>query len=165
MIRGHMENKIFKKFIYEGFGFPIVLTNVPAKKIRGEWIPFINYSELAKNVLRVLCFFREPLTGNQVFFIRQQIRLTGQLLADMLGVTQAAVSKWEKKGNAIAKIEPAIEFCLRFVALEYLEKGGSDALQNLFLKKHLLGDFKAKQKDIKFMPTPVSLKEPFAYAV
>lgn len=159
-----MENKILKKFVYEGFGFPIALVNVPVRKIRGEWVPFINYNELAKSVLRVLCFFREPLTGNQIFFIRQQIGLTGQQLADMLGVTQAAVSKWEKKKDEIAKIEPAIEFCLRFIALEHVDKGGSSTLQNLFLKKHLLGDFKAKQKDIKFIPTPVSLREPIACA-
>lgn len=92
-----MGDKIFKKYIYDGFGFPVVLNNIPAKKIRGEWVPFINFIELAKHVLRVLCFVQEPLTGNQLFFIRQQIRLTGQELADLLGLTQAAISKWERK--------------------------------------------------------------------
>lgn len=154
-----MVNKIFKKYIYEGFGFPVVLNNVPTKKIRGEWIPFINFVELAKSVLRVLCFIQEPLTGNQVFFIRHQIRLTGQELAGLLGVTQAAISKWEKKKNEVAKIEPAIEFCLRFIALEHLDDGSCDTFRKLFLSKHLLGDIKEKQKDAGFIPTPLKLEE------
>lgn len=154
-----MINKILKKYIYCGFGFPVVLYNIPTKKVRGEWVPFINFIELAKHVMRTLCFIQEPLTGNQVFFIRQQIRLTGQELAKILGVTQAAISKWEKKKNEIAKIEPAIEFCLRFIALEHLDKGKSDNLRKLFLKKHLLFDIKEKQKDPGFSPTPLEVMD------
>ncbi len=160
-----MNDKILKKHVYEGFGFPIVLHNVAAKKIRGEWIPFINYIELAKIVLRFLCFIQEPLTGSQVFFIRHQIGLTGHQLASLLGVTQAAISKWEKKENEIAKIEPAIEFCLRFIALEYLEDGGTNTLRKLFLEKHLLGNIKKKQKDSDFFPTPVDLDNRALYAL
>lgn len=152
-----MADKIFRKYVYEGFGFPLVLSNIPAKKIRGEWVPFINFVELAKHVLRSLCFLQEPLTGNQVFFIRHQIRFTGQELARLLGVTQAAVSKWERRKNEVAKIEPAIEFCLRFIALEHLDEGGSISLQKLFLEKHLLGDIKEKQKNTSFSPTPLKI--------
>lgn len=158
-----MTNKIFKKYIYQGFGFPVVLSNIPAKKIRGEWVPFINFVELANHVLSVLCFIKEPLTGNQVFFIRNQIRLTGQQLAELLGVTQAAVSKWEKKKNEVAKIEPAIELCLRFIALEYLEEGSSDQLRKLFLKKHLLGLIKEKLKDSEFIPSLLELDDASFY--
>jgi transcriptional regulator with XRE-family HTH domain len=154
-----MTDKILKKYIYEGFGFPVVLCNIPTRQIRGEWVPFINYIELAKHVMRVLCFVQEPLTGNQVFFIRQQIRLTGQELARVLGITQAAISKWEKKKNEVAKIEPAIEFCLRFIALEHLDKGGFDNLRKLFLQKHLLLDIKEKQKDAEFSPTPLKIMD------
>ena len=39
----------------------------------------------------------------------------------LLGITQAAVSKWEKKGREVANVELAIEFCLRVLALEQLE--------------------------------------------
>ncbi len=158
-----MVNKILKRYMYEGFGFPIILYNVPAKKIREEWTPFINFIELAKHVLRILCFIQEPLTGNQVFFIRHQIKLTGQELADLLGVTQAAVSKWEKKKNTIAKIEPAIEFCLRLLALEYLDEGESENLHKLFFKKHLLSDIKEKQKDTLSPPPPLKVKDSDPY--
>lgn len=150
------KRKNINTHIYHGFGFPVVLSNIPAKKIRGEWVPFINFVALANHVLSVLCFIQESLTGDQVFFIRNQIRLTGLQLAELLGVTQAAVSKWEKKKNKVAKIEPAIELCLRFIALEYLEEG-SEQLRKLFLKKHLLGLIKKKLKDSEFIPSPLKL--------
>ncbi len=155
--------KTLKKYQYEGFGFPIILENIPAKRVRGEWTPFINFVELAKHVLHILCFLQEPLTGNQVFFIRHQIRLTGQELADLLGVTQAAVSKWEKKKNAIAKIEPAIEFCLRLIALKHVDDGKSESLHKLFFKKHLLSDIKEKQKNALSPQPPLKvINSPYA---
>jgi predicted transcriptional regulator len=152
-----MNDKILEKYTYEGFGFPIELRDVHAKKIRGEWIPFINFSDLARSVLRILCFREEPLTGNEIFFIRQLLGLTGNQLADLLGITQAAVSKWEKKGNEIAKMEPAIEFCLRFIALEHLEKGSSASLRKMFLEKHFLIKLKEKQKNKSFTPSSLGM--------
>lgn len=67
------------------------------------------------------------------------------------------MGKKERKKDAVAKVEPAIEFCLRFIALEYLEEGGSDSLRKLFLRKHLLEVIKKKQKDIAFFPTPLKI--------
>lgn len=150
-----MVNRIMKRYVYRGFGFPIILNNIPAKKIRGKWIPFINYSELARSMLRFLCFLQEPLTGDQIFFVRQSIQLTGEKLADLLGVSQAAISKWEKKGGEIARIEPAIEICLRVIALEHLKNGSSDDLIKLFLENHLLGVLKEKQKNDTFAPSSI----------
>lgn len=78
-------------------------------------------------------------------------------MAGLLGITQAAVSKWEKKGNEIAKAEPAIEFCLRFIALEHLEKGGSESLRKMFLEKHFLINLKRKQKNKSFTPHSIEM--------
>lgn len=68
-----MTNKVLKKYIYQGFGFPVVLLNFPAKKIRGEWVPLINFVELANHVLSVLCFIQQPLTGNQIFLFEMRL--------------------------------------------------------------------------------------------
>ena len=31
--------KVQKRFVYEGFGFPVLFLNVPMIKIRGNWTP------------------------------------------------------------------------------------------------------------------------------
>jgi transcriptional regulator with XRE-family HTH domain len=160
---GLMSIKIVKKYTYDGFGFPVILSHVPCRLIRDVWTPFVSFEKLAQAVLYFLCCSEEPLTGNQVFFIRQHMELTGDALAEVLGVTQAAVSKWEKKGNQIAKIEPAIEFCLRLAALNHLEKGGIELLTKNFLDKHLLSHIKEKQKDEDFSPSPVIVSSQDGY--
>ena len=50
-----MGSVILKSYVYEGFDFPVTLYSVPAKKVRGEWTPFINYVILSHNVLKALC--------------------------------------------------------------------------------------------------------------
>lgn len=153
-----MAGKILKEYIYEGFGFPVVLCNVPAKKIRGKWTPLVNYKALARYVLKMICFLQEPLTGDQIFFIRQQLRLTGEQLAEMLGISQAAISKWEKNRDKIAKIEPSTEFCLRIIALESIDEGSSSELRQSLMERHILGEIKEMQKLAGFTPSPVKLE-------
>jgi len=154
-----MSNIILKEYVYEGLGFPVVLCNVPAKKVRGEWTPFINYEVLARNVLKFLCFLQEPLTGNQIFFIRQQLHFTGEKLAGLLGISQAAISKWEKRKDQIAKVEPCTEYCLRIIALEHIKKGCSEELRENLINSQMLGEIKDMQKDEDFIPSQVKLRE------
>lgn len=59
-----------KKCIFNGFGFPVELHNVPAREIRGSIESIINYKSLAAKVISEICSDENtnPLTGRQVFF-------------------------------------------------------------------------------------------------
>lgn len=116
-----MKRKVQKKFIYEGFGFPIVLINVPMMKVMGVWTPQINYNKLQRNLLIALAHKPFPLTGNEMRFIRKYFEMNMEVFGKIFGVTHVAVSKWESKGNKIAKIGPTTEFCIRLFVVDSLK--------------------------------------------
>ena len=89
-------NKTQRRFTYDGFGFPVVLENVPMMKARGVWTPNVDYNALAKALLQVLAQHPSRLTGAEVRFIRHYFQLTLQRFAERFAVSHPAVIKWEK---------------------------------------------------------------------
>lgn len=122
------EKKI-KKMVYNGFGFPVVLMNVPAKIIRGNLEPVINYESLGAAVIEALCQKETPLTGNQVKFIRQYFELSLRDFAELFGLSHSAVLKWENHGDDFAEISPATEKTLRLEAVFRLGLKAKDFYQ------------------------------------
>jgi hypothetical protein len=112
-----MERKIQKSFIDEGFGFKVRLSNVPMVKVRGVWTPQINYNELAKAVLMALCHKPARLTGAEVRFVRQQLKMTLQAFAARFCVTHVAVIKWEKTDSKPTAMAWTTEKDLRLFVL------------------------------------------------
>ncbi len=94
-----LERKTVAEYIDHGFGFPIILEDLTMVKVRGKWIPEINYNLLTTEVLRRLAALDGRLTGNQVRFIRLHMEMTLEQFARRLGLSHPAVLKWEKKGN------------------------------------------------------------------
>lgn len=109
-----------KKLIFNGFGFPIELHNVPAKEIRGSIEPIINYKDLALKVISEVCSDENkmPLTGRQVFFLRNHLQMTIREFGKFLEVTHPAVKKWEEAGDAATKMSDATEKILRLKVLD-----------------------------------------------
>jgi len=121
-----MKQKIEKTYTLDVLGFPILLTNVPMVKIRGDFVPDIDYNKLQKAVLLHLCHKKTPLTGNEVKFIRKYFELTTKAFGHLFGYTHSAVLKWETQKNRIARIAPTTEVYLRLYIFEYLQKDPSD---------------------------------------
>lgn len=120
------------KFVYEGFGFPVVLLNVPMKKIRGIEVPDINYNALQLVLLDLLSHKPLPLTGDEIRFIRQSLKMTLVEFAKHFGVTHAAVIKWEKSKDQFAKITSSTELHIRLFNLERL-KVSNEKFRNTFV--------------------------------
>jgi DNA-binding transcriptional regulator YiaG len=127
-----MKEKTIEKFVYEGFGFPVILLNVPMKEIRGIEVPNINYNTLQLTVLDMLSHKTVPLTGNEIRFIRQSLKMTLVAFAKHFGVTHAAVIKWEKSKDNFAKITPSTELHIRLYNLERL-KVSNEKFRNSFV--------------------------------
>src|ERR1700722_14294283 len=84
-------------FIFNGLGFPIQLIDCPMKKVIGEWVIDVNLNVLQLFVFKGLIRKPSPLTGREMRFMRKFMDLTTEDLGKKLGVTHAAVVKWEKE--------------------------------------------------------------------
>lgn len=112
-------NKLKKQtFIYKGLGFPVRLVNVPMKKVFGEWAIDINFEILQIAALNMLARKPTPLTGDEIRFIIDYLEMSTRDFAKLLGVSHAAVLKWEKETT---KMNPCTEVCLRFYILNHLK--------------------------------------------
>lgn len=110
------QNKKIETIVYEDFGFPIKLINVPMKKIYGEWFLDINLSKLQKYLIQQL--INKPiLTGAEIRFIRKYFEMTTIEFGKLFGTTHAAVVKWE---NNETRMNPASEIYLRLFMLDQL---------------------------------------------
>ena len=112
-----MDRKIKKHFIYPGLGFPVDLTDVPMVKVRGEWIPDIDYTELEEKMALAVPLRPVRLTGNEVRFLRLHLTLTASVLARQLGVTHQAVTRWEQTGDEPTQMGWSTEKDLRLFVL------------------------------------------------
>jgi hypothetical protein len=136
-----MKRKTIKKHQFNGFGFPIILYNVPMRLVLGEWCYDFKMNELQRSVLFMLCRKSAPLTGAEVRFIRKYLELTKADFAKVGGVTHAAVAKWEGYEDNDAKMSPATEMCIRLFVLEKLFPKNKDFIQHyrMLLSRQIQG--------------------------
>lgn len=116
--------------LWEGLGFPIRLINVPMKKVFGEWVLDINLEHFQKAVLHMLARKPTPLTGAELCFIIDYLRMSTREFAHLFGVTHAAVIKWE---NEKSRMNPGTEVCLRLHILNHLKVADRE-FRRLYLK-------------------------------
>lgn len=117
-------------FIWEGLGFPIRLINVPMRKVFGEWILDINLEHFQKVVLLTLARKPTSLSGTEVRFIIDYLKMSTREFARLFGVTHAAVLKWE---NEKSKMNPSTEVCVRLYVLNHLKVADKE-FRKLYLK-------------------------------
>lgn len=123
-----MKKKIQKVYEGHGFGFPVVLLNVPMIQVRGEWLPDVNQNKLSEIVLGALIHKPYRLTGNEVHFIRIFLGMTLEQFAKRLDVTHPAVLKWEKKQTEPTGMIWSTEKDIRLFGLTKLQKHKNDFL-------------------------------------
>lgn len=120
-------------FIWEGLGFPIRLINVPMKKVFGEWVLSINLDHFQKVVL--LNLVRKPvsLSGAELRFIIDYLKMSTREFAHLFGVTHAAVLKWE---NEKSKMNPSTEICVRLYILNHLKVADKEFRRSYLKMNH-----------------------------
>ena len=133
-----MKKKIKDKFVDYGCGFPVVLRHVPMVQIQGKWIPDINYNELEKAVLLLLCYKPSKLTGNEIRFIRLYFEMTLQAFAKRFGVQHPTVVKWENFKDSPTNITLGTEKDIRLFVIAHLS--GKKEIGTLYveLERHPL---------------------------
>lgn len=100
--------------------------NVSLVEVQDEWIVDIDYTSLAKSVLIFLVRQPNPLTGNEIRFIRYYFDLTLRDFAQRFGVKHPTVLKWEQKNDLSAGITWGIEKDIRLFILDKLCPSNKD---------------------------------------
>lgn len=115
-----MKQKTEKRetFVFKGLGLPIKLVNAPMKKIAGEWVLDLDMELLQRVVLEALIHKRTLLSGNEIRYVRKYLYLSMEEFGKALGVSHAAVSKWENSRNGITA---ALDVCIRLYIMEQIE--------------------------------------------
>lgn len=116
------KQRIEKDYIFNGFGFPIVLQNVPMMNIRGIWTANIKWNRLEKIVLLLLAHKPEELTGNQIRFVRHTMNMNQREFAELFHTTHVAVVKEEKSSDFPAKMQTTTELAIHLSILDQLIK-------------------------------------------
>lgn len=106
-----------KTLVYTGLGFPIRLINAPMRKIYGKWAFDFSMGLFQEVVLRILVTKSSPLTGPELRFIIDYFNLSYRDFAKLLGVSHAAVVKWEKEKS---RMNSHTEVSLRLYILDHL---------------------------------------------
>jgi len=109
-----------REFVYRGFGFPVILLNVPMVRVRGEWTPDVNYAALQRRLLAMLVEKPARLTGDEVRFIRLAHDMTVAAFAQRFAVTHPAVLKWQAAGVSPTEMVWSTEKDVRLFILTQL---------------------------------------------
>ena len=105
-------------FIYKDLGLPVKLIKAPMKKICGEWVIDLDMELLQRVVLEAIIHKPSLLSGAEIRYIRKYMYLAVEEFGKALGVSHAAVSKWENSKNGVS---PALNVFIRLHILEYLK--------------------------------------------
>jgi len=133
-----MSSHIVRGFVDRGFGFPVILDEVLIKEVGGESVPMIDYQQLMREVMRALPFKQGRLSGNETKFLRHALGMTLTQFGTILGVSHAAVVKWEKAGASPTAMSPASEKLLRLFTMsktDTLDSGLGDVLESFDLSE------------------------------
>lgn len=108
-----MDTRKQREYVDWGFGFPVYLRNVTMVKVRGTWVPKVNHNQLAEAVLLALVHKPARWTGDELRFVRLQLKLSLAAFAERFYVTHPAVIKWESRKDAPTRMKWATEKDIR----------------------------------------------------
>jgi DNA-binding transcriptional regulator YiaG len=98
---------------FNGFGFPVILLNVPVKVEYGDEVPDINFKRIQEQLFHALLLKPSRLSGAEVKFLRHHLELTQDQFGKILKVERSLISKWEGKDLKVTGMSTHIEIFLR----------------------------------------------------
>jgi DNA-binding transcriptional regulator YiaG len=135
-----MKPKIVKNYVFEGLGFPVIVSRVQIKKTGTDTYPVINMRRLQDAVFDFFLDNAVRLTGAQIAFIRKYMDMTQQEFASALDLTgHGRVSQWEKSKDQIAEVRPVYLAALRACMAAYR---GRKNLGTQFIARMVAGDLR-----------------------
>ena len=102
-----------KTIKFNGFGFPVILVNVPMKIEYDDEIPDINFKRIQKQLFHALLHKPTRLSGAEVKFLRHHLALTQDQFSKILKVERSLISKWEGRVLKASGMSTHVEIFLR----------------------------------------------------
>ena len=102
-----------KTIKFNGFGFPVILVNVPMKIEYDDEIPDINFNLIQKQLFHALLHKPTRLSGAEVKFLRHHLALTQDQFSKILKVERSLISKWEGRVLKASGMSTHVEIFLR----------------------------------------------------
>lgn len=113
------KKKRLAKFVYTGFGFPVVLRAVTMVKTSiGKSAPDVKLNQLESVVFRALATKPAPLVGDEVRFIRHHMSMPLHAFAASFRVSHPAVVKWENARGEPTNMAWGTEVAIRLRILK-----------------------------------------------
>ncbi len=148
-----MKDRKIKTFVYEAFGFPVKLINVPMRKVIGEWVIDVNIHALQKAILRALINKSTPLHGAELRFIRKYLNMSMTEFGMIFDVTHAAISKWE---SGKAHQPASTDIYIRLYVFDHLH-GKDKEFRNLY--STISPESLAQHKSNKTAPISINIEK------
>lgn len=123
-----------------------------------EQVPVIpRLKDLHRNIALALICLPEPLRGQEIRYLRRQMRYKSKDFAELIGVSPQTVSNWERKG---AKPSPSHDRLIRTVCLLGLVETDSEFAKLVVASIHdYLGRLAQIEKERKERTSVVGMKK------
>lgn len=114
--------KKMERFIFEAFGFPVLLHDVPISETEGgEEFLDINMKILEEAVAKTLIKSTQKLTGAKLKFLRHFLNLSLRNLGNELDVPHTSLKLWEDCSEKETGLELNQENRLKYLVLMHLQ--------------------------------------------
>lgn len=111
-----MAAKTFKTY---ALGFPVIIINPTWRKIAGEKVLDVDFTKLAKAIFPLVLKKKGRLTGGEIKFIREYLKMTQEEFAQKMGLkSHAIISKWESKRDKLTNMNLHTESIIRMYAAD-----------------------------------------------
>lgn len=135
-----MKKKIVSKFIFEGFGFPVILHNIILNNHNGEEYPEINYNDLEFKTVQSLLITNKAITGHQLKFLRKFIKKSLRELGHELKVSHAQIKIIEEKNDHVSGLNSDQERRFKNIVLNHFLFEQQKILSDKILSQSLIQD-------------------------
>jgi hypothetical protein len=102
-----MKSKIQDEYVTEIFGFPVKILNCPMVEFEGQWLPKIDHERMGNLLFIELLKSKHRLTGHQVRFMREHLRLKQTDMKALCGWDQSNMSRTEANEDRAAFLSDA----------------------------------------------------------
>lgn len=112
--------KILPTYTFKGFGFDVLLKNIPVSTVEGEEYPDIDMNELKITIAKALLTNRQQLTGYHLKFLRTYLKMSFDDVSSRIHIPASTLRSWENKGHDTSGLTLEQEKAFRIMSINQI---------------------------------------------